>query len=69
MSEVSVTRYFDAGNKQTRAVNYTVRYIHNLSPNFFGGGGMLINQMKKGIIALVRDMRSVCRAIYLAEVN
>ncbi len=57
---LSVTRYYDAGNNQTLAVNYTLSYIQNLPPALIGGGGMLINQMKKGIIALVRDTRSVC---------
>jgi len=60
LMSISVTRYFDAGNSQTLAVNYTLSYIYNLPPTLIGGGGMLINQMKKGIVALVRDTRSVC---------
>jgi len=60
LMSLSVTRYFYTGNSQTLVVNYTLSYIYNLPPTLIGGGGMLINQMKKGIIALVRDTRSVC---------
>ena len=66
---VSITRYFDAGNNQTLAVNYTLSYIHNLPPALIGGGGMLINQMKKGIIALVSDTRSVCESSNVSVLN
>ena len=59
---VSVTRYFDAGQGQTMAINYTLNFIHNLPPTLLGGGNLLVKQIKEGVIALVRDTRSVCEA-------
>lgn len=58
---LSVTRYFDVGNNQTIVINYTLNFIHNLPPTLLGGGSLLINQMKEGVIALVRDTRNVCQ--------
>jgi len=57
---VSITRYFDAGSSQTLVVNYTLNYIHNLPPVLIGGGKFLINQMKEGVLALIRDTSKVC---------
>lgn len=57
---LSVTRYYNSANNKTLVINYTLSYIHNLPPEIFGGGNLLINQMEKGIIALIRDTRAVC---------
>ena len=66
---ISVTRYYDAGDHQTLAVNYTLSYIYNLPPAIFGGSTLLINQMKKGIVALVRDTRAVCQENHIPQAN
>ena len=58
---MSITRYFNAGNNQTLVINYTLNFIHNLPPSLLGGGNLLINQMKEGVIALIRDTRNVCQ--------
>lgn len=57
---LSFTRYFGNGKNKTLAINYTLSFIHNLPPTLFGGSSMLVNQMRKGIIAFVRDTRAVC---------
>jgi len=57
---ISITRYYGTGNSQTLAINYSLSFIHNLPPSIFGGGNLIINQMKEGVIALVRDTREVC---------
>ena len=57
---LSVSRYFSAENSRTLVVNYTLNFIHNLPPTILGGGNLLINQMKEGVVALVRDTRKVC---------
>lgn len=61
---VSVTRYFEAGPGRTLVINYTLNFIHNLPPALFGGGNILINQMKEGAAALVRDTRNVCEEVF-----
>ena len=58
---MSITRYFEFGEHRTIAINYTLNFIHNLPPEIFGGGKLLINQMKEGVIALVRDTNFVCK--------
>ena len=57
---LSITRYFGNGINRTLAINYTLSFIHNLPPAIFGGSNMLINQMREGVIAFVRDTRMVC---------
>ena len=58
---LSITRYFGIEEGKTLAVNYTLNFIYNLPPTIFGGGELLMNQMKKGVKALVRDTRNVCQ--------
>lgn len=58
---MSITRYFVQGENQTLAINYTLNYIHNLPPQLFGGENLLINQIKEGALALIRDTRNVCQ--------
>lgn len=57
---VSISRYYDEGQKGTLVINYTLNFIHNLPPGIVGGANMLVNQMEKGMYALVRDTRLVC---------
>ena len=57
---LSVSRYFGTENSHTLVVNYTLNFIYNLPPAILGGGNLLINQMKDGVVALVRDTRKVC---------
>ena len=57
---VSITRYFEIENSRTLVVNYTLNYIYNLPPSLIGGGNYLINQIKEGAVALVRETRKVC---------
>ena len=58
---ISISRYFEYKTGQTLIINYTLNLIYNLPPKLFGGGELLVNQMKKGIVALVRDTRIVCQ--------
>lgn len=57
---VSISRYYDEGKNGTLVINYTLNFIHNLPPGLIGGANMLVNQMEKGMYALVRDTRFVC---------
>lgn len=58
---ISVTRYFEDSKDQTLVINYTLNFIHNLPPAILGGAELLVNQMKEGVIALVRDTRTACQ--------
>ena len=60
---ISITRYFDEGKDETLVINYTLNFIYNLPPAIFGGGDLLVSQMKEGVIALVRDTRAACQSI------
>lgn len=57
---LSVSRYFGTKDSHTLVVNYTLNFIYNLPPSILGGGNLLINQMKEGVVALVRETRKVC---------
>ena len=56
---VSITRYFDEGKNGTLVINYTLNYIHNIPPGIVGGANMMVNQMEKGMHALVKDTRNM----------
>ena len=57
---ISMTRYYDLGGKQTMVLNYTLNYIYNIPPEFIGGKEFLLEKIKEGIMALVRETKNVC---------
>lgn len=59
---VSISRYFAKSPNETIVINYTLNYIHNMPPKLFGGSQLLIDKIKEGIEALIRETQ-----LYLLE--
>lgn len=56
---ISLSRYFLLNEQQTLVINYTLNYIHNFPPGFVGGSDLLLEKIKTGIKALVRETQKI----------
>ncbi|MGF1638083.1 MAG: hypothetical protein ACFCUU_13480 [Cyclobacteriaceae bacterium] len=55
---VSITCYYPYKEHTTLVINYTLNYLHNVPPKFLGGPSVLEEEIKKGIIEVVKANRA-----------